>query len=388
MNRITKALTATALAAAIAVSTLGASAATFRVTDAQLNSGITGVKIEQAERYENVGIVTFAQVQKKVNANGKFVAPLKNMSGGMAAGKRLLYIEPSSTNAATLKSNATWLKNNMNKLFVTNNGANVTNSAGYPLQLQYDYSKKMFCITVASKNMFNNASIKGTTATYNKSTNSFSVKTTIVLPDATMTPTSIKIGGQTAKVVSSVVTYSDIEYLGSSDLDYLSGWGDGQTEITVTATVNAITWMNNSWRKKGMPITINGIQLGYARVYADAPADYFIRNSGLKVLGGKSSCCGGEMTSLMDTEFCYIKKEGNTLKLWRSKGDCSDLGLAEFNNTLLYNGWYDGIDYIKMYDENNRCWYSWNVSASIYTPEYIYKSVHNSALNYGGTHEH
>ena len=79
MNRITKALTATALAAAIAVSTLGASAATFRVTDAQLNSGITGVKIEQADRYENVGIVTFAQVQKKVNANGKFVAPLKNM---------------------------------------------------------------------------------------------------------------------------------------------------------------------------------------------------------------------------------------------------------------------------------------------------------------------
>lgn len=376
MNRITKALTATALAAAIAVSTLGASAATFRVTDAQLNSGITGVKIEQAERYENVGIVTFAQVQKKVNANGKFVAPLKNMSGGMAAGKRLLYIEPSSTNAATLKSNATWLKNNMNKLFVTNNGANVTNSAGYPLQLQYDYSKKMFCITVASKNMFNNASIKGTTATYNKSTNSFSVKTTIVLPDATMTPTSIKIGGQTAKVVSSVVTYSDIEYLGSSDLDYLSGWGDGQTEITVTATVNAITWMNNSWRKKGMPITINGIQLGYAKVYADAPADYFIRNSGLKVLGMTGSY-GGEMTSLLDTDFCYIKKEGNTLKLWRDSGDCNYAGLKEFNNTLLYSGWYDGIDYIQMYDEDNNRYFNWNVSSSIYTPEYIYQIVKN-----------
>lgn len=388
MNRITKALTATALAAAIAVSTLGASAATFRVTDAQLNSGITGVKIEQAERYENVGIVTFAQVQKKVNANGKFVAPLKNMSGAMAAGKRLLYIEPSSTNTATLKSNATWLKNNMNKLFVTNNGANVTNSAGYPLQLQYDRSKKMFCIMVGSKSMFNSASIKNTTATYNKGTNSFSVKTTIILPSATMTPTSIKIGGQTAKVVSSVVTYSDIEYLGSSDLDYLSGWRYGQTEITVTATVNAITWMNNSWRKKGMPIILNDTQLGYARVYADAPADYFIRNSGLRVLGGNNSCCGGEMTSLKDTEFCYIKKDGNTLKLWRGKGDCNDVGLAEFNNTLLYNGWYDGIDYIKMYDENNRCWYSWNVSASIYTPEYIHKSVHNSALNYGGAHEH
>lgn len=387
MNRITKALTATALAAAIAVSTLGASAATFRITDAQLNSGITGVKIEQAERYENVGIVTYDQVWKKLMVNGKFVVPLKNMQGTLIEGKRLLYIEPASTKTNVLQVEASNLIDNLDDIVITNNGKDLSDM-GYPLELRYDYGKKLFYIMVSSKQVYNGATVKNTKTTYNGDNNTINIETTIVVDNVVATPSSIKIGGQTATVKYTYVTYTDSDYAGDY-LDWLGGWGDGQTEIRVTASVNAKTWYN-SYNKNGAPITLDGTTLGYAKIKhtISSPISFFVTNfDSLRIFGKGSSCCGGSFESLNDNEFCYVKKEGNTLKLWRSKGDCCDRGLAEFNNSLYYCGFYDDIDYIKMYDENNKCWYNWNVSASFYTRDYIYKTVHNMAIR-TGAHEH